>query len=166
MLNKLLQVLLLEKKGSIGGKNFSHVQHEADVVKLNLLAEHGGLAIDLGVYILPNITALFEILRNYECAITNENNEKINFGFVACNRNAQFPHIILEEYNRNYRPDEWVYNIGEYPKTLENPSDHKQNCLLGRYRSKQSQLFSNLRNECEIWNMAVDTQTGHPSFQS
>ena len=45
---------------------------------------------------------------------------KINLGFVACReRNATFPRLILKEsYEKDYRPDSWVFNSGDAPYTL------------------------------------------------
>ncbi|OWA52723.1 hypothetical protein BV898_17169 [Hypsibius exemplaris] len=104
----------------IGGRRVHHIQHEADVLKLQLLQQYGGLALDFDVYLI-NGTRFREVYRAYPCVLSGEAkvHNKLNIGFVACRKGAAYPTMLLrEDYLADYRPDEWVYNSGIRPHQL------------------------------------------------
>ena len=79
--------------------------------------------MDFDVYALPNSTEIFKILTKFDCVATREEEHKLNSGFLACKKDAAFPKAVMNEYHRDYRPGEWVYNSGIYPMFLYRNSE-------------------------------------------
>ncbi|XP_055345417.1 uncharacterized protein LOC129593226 [Paramacrobiotus metropolitanus] len=108
----------------------SFIAHEADLVKLYALQRYGGLALDFDVFVLPNITHILRILKEYECVISREADMKANIGFIGCRKQARFIGDILHRYRTDYRP-EWTYNSGDVPMLLYHAdSGHRLNVYL------------------------------------
>ncbi|OWA50754.1 hypothetical protein BV898_15260 [Hypsibius exemplaris] len=107
-----LQLVPAHRSFVVGGKRIHFVEHEADIIKLKLLRQYGGLALDFDVYLI-NGTKFREVYHAHPCVLSEERHQRLNNGFVACRRGAVYPQMILQEsYVADYQPDQWVYNIG------------------------------------------------------
>ncbi|OWA50756.1 hypothetical protein BV898_15262 [Hypsibius exemplaris] len=119
-----VELVPAKKNLEIGGKKIHYVEHEADIMKLQLLWHYGGLALDFDVYLI-NGTKFREVYHAHPCVLTYDGNDRINNGFVACQKGAVYPGMILQEsYVADYRPNEWVYNIGV--RTFQLFHQHKE----------------------------------------
>lgn len=114
----------------IGGKNVSRIEHEADVKKLEVVRDFGGIAMDFDVF-LVNGPLIHNILERKECILAHERSNDgiegtyINAGFIVCKRGAVFLKQWLDVYDRDFRPDLWVYNSAfkPYEIYLRNPEN-------------------------------------------
>ncbi|OQV17286.1 hypothetical protein BV898_08684 [Hypsibius exemplaris] len=112
-----VKVINAPRKLTVNGSRINFIEHEADIIKLEALIEYGGLALDFDVYVIDG-DRLRHLLLAYPCLGCHENVPKVNAGFLACQRGAEYPRMILKEYGTNYRPDLWVYNSGIVPWKL------------------------------------------------
>ena len=103
------------RKFTMNGRRILYIQHEADIRRLEVVAEFGGLALDFDVYVI-NGTELRSLLGRYPCVVCREDAPKLNAGFLACRKNAKYPRMLLERsYEQDYLPNEWVWNSGIVP---------------------------------------------------
>ncbi|OQV15817.1 hypothetical protein BV898_10069 [Hypsibius exemplaris] len=68
-----------------GGKRIHLVEQAADLTKLKVLREYGGLVIDFDVYLI-NGTKFREVYYANPCVLTEEKAGKLNYGFIACQK--------------------------------------------------------------------------------
>ena len=102
----------------VGGKRIKRIEHEADVLKLELMRDVGGVALDFDVFMV-NGTKLRELLTINPCVVCTENEPKLNAGFLACRKGAAYPQMILQKsYAEDFQPDLWIWNSGEVPHRL------------------------------------------------
>ncbi|XP_077999599.1 uncharacterized protein LOC144452381 [Glandiceps talaboti] len=74
-------------------------EHKADVARLHILSEMGGVYIDTDVIIL----APLEPLRYYDCVVARQDDTTINNGIVVARKGLLFLDIIYDGY-RSYDP--------------------------------------------------------------
>ena len=102
----------------VGGKRIKRIEHEVDVLKLELVRDVGGVALDFDVFMV-NGTKLRELLTVNPCVVCTENEPKLNAGFLACRKGAAYPQMLLQKsYAEDFRPDLWIWNSGEVPHRL------------------------------------------------
>ena len=109
----MIKILPLVPNTSIGGKNITILHHQADIAKLKILREFGGVVMDMDVFVI-NGTFIREVLRNFTCMLSQEGSQMLNAGFAACRKGAKWPGILLEFYKKDYRKD-WYYNSAVIP---------------------------------------------------
>ncbi|XP_055338610.1 uncharacterized protein LOC129588432 [Paramacrobiotus metropolitanus] len=107
---------------AINPNNDEFIAHEADITKLTVLHECGGIVSDLDVFYLPNIQKLLSRFRDgFDCIASRElirDVYKMNLGFLACHKNSPYVRAVLQNYKEDYKTNDWVYNSGEHPWNL------------------------------------------------
>ena len=86
--------------------------HAADVLRLKLAAEEGGIFLDLDTFVVRNLTEL----RRHEVVLGRQKGEYLGTQFLMCRPKATFIRLWLTSY-KDYRPSMWYYNAGEKPTT-------------------------------------------------
>jgi hypothetical protein len=90
-------------KGNINGRKIGYIEHEADIKKLEVVAEQGGMALDFDVFIIDG-ARIRQLLQTWPCILCLEVDERMNNGFLACNKGAAYPNLILDQsYYNDYR---------------------------------------------------------------
>ena len=114
----------------LGRRQVSWVQHEADYMKLRQLYLHGGITSDFDVLIV-NRTQLKHQQSVTECILASEGNI-VNNGFNSCIKNSPFIKKVLDAYDKDYRPNLWLYNCANVPTNLlvDKSSDFCYNMFL------------------------------------
>ena len=104
---------------TIGGKKWKYVEHVADYLKLVVVKEYGGIATDFDVFVL-NGTSIVEQRRRAECFLSCEgfNCITINAGFYSCSKQSKYIDNLMQKYNTDYHPEEWLYNAGYVPTAM------------------------------------------------
>ena len=115
----IVQVLPVKRRFVMSGKRILRIEHEADILKLEILRDYGGLALDFDMYVL-NGTEMRAVLGNNDCVTCRELTEpNLNAGFLGCKRGAAYPKMLLEKsYKKDFRPDIWIWNSGTLPFKL------------------------------------------------
>ncbi|OQV18674.1 hypothetical protein BV898_07304 [Hypsibius exemplaris] len=99
----------------VGGKSVQFIHHSADMAKLEVLYEYGGIVMDFDVYVLKGEKRLQTLFARYECVISQEFPTMMNAGFSACRRGSTWPLDLLQAYRTDFRPQDWLYNSGTVP---------------------------------------------------
>ena len=109
-----IQIINRQRKFVMNHKRIRAVQHEADIIRLEILQQYGGLALDFDVLII-NGTRVRELMAAHPCIVCAEKfPHLLNVGFFGCQRGAALPGRLLERsYYADYRPQSWLYNSGE-----------------------------------------------------
>jgi hypothetical protein len=122
-----IEVVNRSRPREFDGFNLHFVQYQADVTRLEVLYEYGGIYLDLDILLIKNFSDIFESNHDfYICkeAKDGENGESglIN-SFLAAKPNNEFLKIWLDNFKIGLRMDNWAYHIRETNKTLvqENP---------------------------------------------
>jgi hypothetical protein len=107
------------------GFKLTHFQYKADVVRLEVLYEHGGVYLDLDMLIIKNFEELFESNKDFyiskEC--NSEDSGLIN-AFMACKPKNEFIKIWLDGFKSGLRMGSWAYHIQNTNKILIDKNPH------------------------------------------
>jgi mannosyltransferase OCH1-like enzyme len=102
-----------------------YFQYKADVVRLELLYNEGGIYLDIDMLILKNFDEIFK--DGYDFYISKEGSEE-NSGlinaFLASKPKNEFLKIWLNSFKTGLRMDNWAYHIRESNKILLNKHPH------------------------------------------
>lgn len=99
-------------------------QYKADVVRLEVLYECGGIYLDLDMLIIKNFEELFESNKDFyiskECS---DHNGLIN-AFIACKPKNEFIKIWLDNFKSGLRMNNWAYHIRDTNRLLLEKNPH------------------------------------------
>ena len=101
-----LEIHFLEPPGYIHGQKISHVYHQGDVAKIEILMQYGGIYLDCDVVV---VNPMHE-LRVHDVTLGKEKHDKFIAGIIIARPNAPFLKLWYESYRNNYRPHDWDYN--------------------------------------------------------
>ncbi|GAU90776.1 hypothetical protein RvY_03150 [Ramazzottius varieornatus] len=146
-----VEFIYAARKFVASGKRIGWIQHEADIRKMIVIEEYGGLTLDFDVYIV-NGTEVRRLLAENPCIVCHEG-AVINAGFFGCREpHARFPQLVLKKsYLRNYDPKCWTCNSGAIPMKIL-----KQNTAT-------AMLVDNVCN-APIWDQRADFNDGRGVF--
>ncbi|OWA53090.1 hypothetical protein BV898_17524 [Hypsibius exemplaris] len=108
-----IKMMQLHPTTLIGGRSVTILHHQADIAKLQILRDFGGVVMDMDVFIV-NGQVIGRKLKQFSCVLSQEGSRMLNAGFAACRRGARWPDVMLEEYRKDYRSD-WYYNSAILP---------------------------------------------------
>lgn len=98
-----------------------HVQYEADIIRMNILYEYGGVYLDTDVYILKNIDSLLDGHSFYIAKETEDN-------FINCviisEPGNEFIKVWLEYFATGFRVGIWGWHIRDLPKLILDKFPH------------------------------------------
>jgi len=97
--------------------DLGYFQYKADVVRMQLLYEHGGIYLDLDMLILKNFEKLFENNKSLYLSKEGEGPGLIN-AFIACKPKNEFIKIWLNAYKSGLRMGVWAYHIRDTNRLL------------------------------------------------
>ena len=109
-----LKVLPISRKHRFEGFPLRHVQYEADVLRLSILYENGGVYMDTDMFLLKPFDKILEN-SEYELYISRERMESpalINSILIASKGN-EFLKLWLTYFNYALRKNIWAYHIRE-----------------------------------------------------
>ncbi|XP_061162770.1 uncharacterized protein LOC133171991 [Saccostrea echinata] len=89
----------------ISGKKISWVQHKADIMRLRILREYGGIYIDTDQYVLRSLNQF----RNHDCTMGTAHDQSMASALIFAVKNATFINLWIDSY-RNYNPNIWGGN--------------------------------------------------------
>ncbi|KAK2145062.1 hypothetical protein LSH36_705g01012 [Paralvinella palmiformis] len=103
----------------IFGVPIKYIEHASDIVRLEILIEHGGIYLDCDVIVVRPL----DPLRHYPAVIGHEGPPKFNAGTILAAPNSSFLRLWYDAYKTDFHPNKWAYNSGEksYQIYLEHP---------------------------------------------
>jgi hypothetical protein len=98
------------KENSIFGIEYGWAEHRSDTLRGQILANYGGIYIDLDVYLVKSLNEF----RKYEMVLSwNDGEKEIGNQVLIGHKNARFLHAFLDQYRTNYNKSSWFYNAGK-----------------------------------------------------
>jgi len=107
--------------------DLNHVQYQADVARLEILYEYGGIYLDLDMLIIKNFEEIFKSGHDFYICKEGKDTEIQESGlinsFLAAKPKNEFLKIWLDNFKTGLRMENWAYHIRETNRTLigENP---------------------------------------------
>lgn len=105
-----VKVIYLAKPTHVFGQKLSSVYHSADVARIQVLMNYGGIYLDTDMVVLKPLN---EFLR-YEMVIGWPYSDYIGNQILIADKKARFLRLWLNGY-KQYRPFMWYYNAGQNP---------------------------------------------------
>ena len=121
--NSAIEIKTYHRPTTFDGLNIYHVQYAADITRLELLYEYGGIYMDLDMLILKNFDNLLtknDVYISYE-GITN--GSLINSILISKPKN-EFIKIWLDSFKTGLRMEKWAYHIGLQNKYILDNNKH------------------------------------------
>jgi hypothetical protein len=104
----ILKIRQIEKPTKVFGRNLSKYYlnwHSADITRIKLLTEFGGIYIDQDVYVVKSL----DIYRKYEMTLGWDAINFFSNAIFIAHKNSRFLNLYLDSY-RNYNSTQWTYN--------------------------------------------------------
>jgi len=122
-----IEIQKRERPREFDGFDLHYVQYQADVTRLEILYEFGGIYLDLDMLIIKNFEDIFKTDRDFYICKEGKDKENEMSGlinsFLASKPRNEFVKIWLDNFKTGLRMDNWAYHIRETNKNLieENP---------------------------------------------
>jgi hypothetical protein len=100
-----VEVRLREFPTEINGQEAKHIEHRADIARLEIASEQGGFFSDTDIYLFEPIDALCALQNLF--AYQNKAYKTICIGFFGCSKNNQLIRTALEKYKSMYPPKKY-----------------------------------------------------------
>lgn len=97
----------------ISGRKIKFIQHKADIFRLHILEEYGGIYLDTDQYILRSL----DEFRNNECTMGVAHDGAIGSALIIAARHSRFIKKWIESYH-SYDPQSWGDNSVTMGKKL------------------------------------------------
>ena len=127
--NSKIKIIKYERPIEFDGFHLSHVQYAADVTRLELLYEYGGVYLDLDMLIFKDFT---DFISKKDLYISYEGGNKgplIN-SFLASKPKNEFLKLWLNSFKCGLRMEKWAYHIAHSNKQLL----EKNKCYFIKYK--------------------------------
>lgn len=137
--NSNVYIKKIDRIKEYDGYKISHVQYEADIIRMNLLYEYGGIYLDLDIYMVKNIDSLLD---NHSCYIAKETEDSIINCAIISEPGNDFIKIWLQKFATGFRINNWGWHIRDLPNLLLNQNPH--------YIYKYNIKILNYQNFCPV----------------
>jgi len=107
----------------IDGFELKHFQYKADVVRLELLYEYGGVYLDLDMLIVKNFEKVIHSGKDLYLSKEGKKEGLIN-AFIACKPKNEFLKIWLDNFKSGLRMNNWAYHIRDTNRLLLERNKH------------------------------------------
>lgn len=131
-------------KDNIFGNRLSHFAHKADVARLEILQEYGGIYMDLDVISINP----FEPLLKYEFVMGREENVGLCNAVILTNKDSTFLKLWYESY-KNFDENKWNEHSVKLPLQIA-----KNNSKLIHIENEYSFFFPKINDPVSdyLWN--------------
>lgn len=83
--------------------------HLSDILRFTYLYLYGGVYLDTDIIVLKSFQPLLEM--PHDLILASESKQKINNGLIIANKvGVELFKDVLQNYEDDYRPDQWIYN--------------------------------------------------------
>lgn len=103
----------------IFGTKISYIQHKADVARMEIILQYGGIYLDYDQIPLRS----FDPLRNHSLCMGQETGGQLGNGVIVAQPSAKFVKIWMETYH-TYNPNQWAYHSTIMPYKLSRLLGH------------------------------------------
>jgi hypothetical protein len=118
-----IEIIHYKRPTEFDGFNLQHIQYCADVARLNILYEHGGVYLDLDMLIFKDFSKFISGKDLYISYEGKSNGPLIN-SFLAVKPKNEFIKIWLNSFKTGLRMEKWAYHIGQSNKQLIEKNKH------------------------------------------
>jgi mannosyltransferase OCH1-like enzyme len=114
-----------ERIRMFSGLRIEYIQYEADILRMTVLEQYGGIYMDIDVYIFKNIEPLLK--DNYSLYICKETENSLINCIIISEPNNGFIKEWLSLFSSGFRMGIWAWHIRELPKILLENNKHYYN---------------------------------------
>lgn len=119
--NEYVHIKSIERVKEFDGFPISHVQYEADIIRMNILYEYGGIYLDTDVYMVKNIT---DLLDGHSFYIAKETEDNMINCVIISEPNNEFIKVWLSNFATGFRVGNWGWHIRDLPKMILEKNPH------------------------------------------
>ena len=127
-----VRILKIDVPQFFDGFELKHFQYKADVVRLELLYEHGGVYLDLDMVITRPFDEVFKSGHSFYISEERTNCRSLINAFLAAKPKNEFIKLWLNEFKSGLRLGIWAHHIRDSNKKLIDDHPH----YLHKYRMK------------------------------
>lgn len=113
-IKKFCIIKKVDRIKNFNGIPIDHIQYEADIIRLQVLYEYGGIYMDTDVLLFKDISTVFT-QGLYYC---QESEGVLTNCVLASNPKNDFLKILLNSFNTGLRMECWAWHIRDMPKLL------------------------------------------------
>jgi mannosyltransferase OCH1-like enzyme len=125
---KTVEIHHMDRPSHFDGLALHHVQYQADVTRLDVLYEQGGVYLDLDMLILQNFEKVFQTGKDFyiSCEGPKDENGKVSLinSFLASKPKNEFIKHWLEGFKSGLRMENWAYHIRDTNRIILENNPH------------------------------------------
>jgi hypothetical protein len=106
------------------GFELKYNQYKADVLRLEILYEKGGIYLDLDMLIIKNFENIFNSNKDFYISKETANGNGLINSFLASKPKNEFIKLWLDSFKIGLRQNKWAYHIRESNKQLLENNKH------------------------------------------
>jgi glycosyl transferase-like sugar-binding protein/alpha 1,4-glycosyltransferase len=130
-----VEIIYVTAPRHINGKYIEWEQHVADLMRLCILFERGGIYLDFDLLLIRPVDELLKLLDDYNSILMcRESDEKIWNGFIAVNSHNKFLQKWIREYETKYGTNDggcwWAGLSVETPMRICNENNNYKECVI------------------------------------
>ena len=122
--NNIINLEHIKVDDCFDGFNLKHNQYKADVLRLNILYEKGGVYLDLDMLIIKNFENIINTGKDLYISKENKEGTGLINSFIAAKPNNGFIKLWLECFKTGLRVEKWAYHIRDSNRLLLEQNKH------------------------------------------
>jgi hypothetical protein len=122
--NNIINLEHIKVDDCFDGFNLKHNQYKADVLRLNILYEKGGVYLDLDMLIIKNFENIINSGKDLYISKENKEGTGLINSFIASKPNNGFIKLWLESFKTGLRVEKWAYHIRDSNRLLLEQNKH------------------------------------------
>ena len=122
--NNIINFERIKVDDCFDGFNLKFVQYKADVLRLNILYEKGGVYLDLDMLIIKNFENIINTGKDLYISKENKEGTSLINSFIASKPNNGFIKLWLESFKTGLRVEKWAYHIRDSNRLLLEQNKH------------------------------------------
>lgn len=117
--NSRVSIKYVECPEYFDGFKLNYIQYKADVLRMNIIYEYGGIYLDTDMLIVKNFEDIFKSNKSlYISKEYDDNNSGLINSFIAAKPKNEFIKLWLDSFKSGLRMDIWAYHIRDSNKLL------------------------------------------------
>jgi mannosyltransferase OCH1-like enzyme len=123
-INEKITIKYYERPRVFDGFNVQNVQYSADIARLEILYNYGGVYLDLDMLVINNFVDIFKDNNDFYISKESENGDGLINSFLASKPKNEFIKLWLDCFATGLRTEKWAYHISTSNKLLLEKNKH------------------------------------------
>ena len=119
-----IEIIKTQRIKSFDGFPINHVQYEADILRMEIMYNEGGIYMDTDILVVRNFDEIFNSGKAFYLSTESAHDTNLINSFLAAKPHNEFIKIWLDKFRSGLRMDNWGYHIRDSNKQILEKNPH------------------------------------------